>query len=124
MQLAKQVDPTGQRTIGVMTKPDTLPPGATKSRDLWLDVIEGRRFPLKHGYYCTRQPDDDERTKGITTAQAREAEMAFFRNNAPWSTSAQKHRFGTTQLVANLSKLLTQIIYDTCVSVSCLLPCS
>ena len=96
-----------------MTKPDTLPSGATKARDLWLDVIEGRRFPLKHGYYCTRQPDDDERSKGITNAQAREAEMAFFRDHIPWRSSTQKQRFGTSQLVTNLSKLLTQIIYDT-----------
>ena len=96
-----------------MTKPDTLPSGATKARDLWLNVIEGRRFPLKHGCYCTRQPDDDERSKDITNAQAREAEMAFFRDHTPWRNSTQKQRFGTSQLVTNLSKLLTQIIYDT-----------
>ncbi|GJE96959.1 Dynamin domain-conaining protein [Phanerochaete sordida] len=113
MQLAKQVDPSGLRTIGVMTKPDTLPPGSTKARDNWLDVIEGRRFPLKHGYYCTRQPDDDERARGISNAEAREAEMAFFREHSPWSKSSQRQRFGTAQLVANLSRLLTQIIYDT-----------
>ncbi|EKM52205.1 uncharacterized protein PHACADRAFT_198273 [Phanerochaete carnosa HHB-10118-sp] len=95
MQLAKQIDPAGLRTIGVMTKPDTLPAGATKARDLWLD------------------PDDDERAKGITNAQARDAEMAFFRHNAPWSTSSQKYRFGTAQLVASLSKVLTKVIYDT-----------
>ncbi|PSR74398.1 hypothetical protein PHLCEN_2v9906 [Hermanssonia centrifuga] len=96
-----------------MAKPDTLPLGATKSRDLWLDVVEGRRFPLHHGYYCTRQPDDHERAKGITGAQARAAEQEFFAKTAPWFDSSHLHRFGIGNLVANLSRLLTQIIDDT-----------
>ncbi|THH00719.1 hypothetical protein EW026_g1860 [Hermanssonia centrifuga] len=103
-RLAKQEDPSGVRTIGVMTKPDTLPLGATKSRDLWLDVVEGRRFPLHHGYYCTRQPDDDERARGITAMQSRAAEKEFFAKTAPWSNSSHRHRFGIGNLVANLSK--------------------
>ena len=96
-----------------MTKPDTLPTGATKSRELWLDIIEGRSRPLTHGYYCTRQPDDEERSRCITAAQARVAEMNFFKNTAPWSRSKEPRRFGTNQLVLSLSKLLTQIIYET-----------
>ncbi|KAI0791138.1 P-loop containing nucleoside triphosphate hydrolase protein [Abortiporus biennis] len=113
MRLAQQEDPSGIRTIGVMTKPDTLTSGATKARDLWLDVLEGRRFSLRHGYYCTRQPDDDERSQGITTQQARVAEQVFFAKTSPWSKSTQQNRFGTNNLVASLSKLLTQVIDDT-----------
>ncbi|KAJ6623842.1 hypothetical protein B0H10DRAFT_2186906 [Mycena sp. CBHHK59/15] len=41
---------------------------STKSRALWLDVIEGRQHKLLHGYYCTWQPDDEERAKGITSS--------------------------------------------------------
>lgn len=102
---------------GVMTKPDTLAPGATKARQLWLDVLEERRHPTALGYYCTRQPDDDERSKGITTAQARAAENDFFSKTSPWSTSTHKDRFGTDNLVANLSRLLSKIIDDSCVSI-------
>lgn len=96
-----------------MTKPDTLPPGATKSRGLWLDVIEGRRHVTKLGYYCTRQPDDEERGRNITTSQARVAEKEFFSKNAPWATSTSQDRFGTDNLVASLSKLLAKIIDDS-----------
>ncbi|KAI0079853.1 hypothetical protein K474DRAFT_477367 [Panus rudis PR-1116 ss-1] len=110
MRLAKQVDPQGTRTIGVLTKPDTLTPGATKSRDLWLQVIEGNRSPLQHGYYCTRQPDDDERMAGITNLQAREKEREFFANTAPWCNSTHKTRFGTHYLIETLSKLFVSII--------------
>ncbi|KAJ6582935.1 P-loop containing nucleoside triphosphate hydrolase protein [Mycena vulgaris] len=111
LRLARQQDPEGRRTIGVLTKPDMLSAGS-KVRDLWLDVIEGRKHVLHHGYYCTRQPDDDERNNNITPAQARRAEGGFFAKTAPWSTSTHKDRFGTDNLVSTLSTLLVQIIND------------
>lgn len=130
LRLAHQIDREGRRTIGiksvtfcgfaltfcvpgVMTKPDMLTVGSTKARDLWLDVIEGRRHSLTHGYYCTRQPDDAERSSGITSANARVAESTYFKETSPWSTSAHKHRFGTNNLISTLSTLLVQIIKDT-----------
>ncbi|KAI0363541.1 hypothetical protein BV20DRAFT_958073 [Pilatotrama ljubarskyi] len=112
-RIAKHVDPQGLRTIGVLTKPDTIPVGSTKRRQMWLDVLEGREHPLQHGYYCTRQPDDDQRLEGITPAQARAAEVQFFRTTGPWSTSTCLHRFGTTNLVKSISELLTRIISDS-----------
>ncbi|KAJ7629835.1 P-loop containing nucleoside triphosphate hydrolase protein [Mycena rosella] len=111
LRLAGQQDPEGRRTIGVLTKPDMLSSGS-KVRDLWLDVIEGRKHQLLHGYYCTRQPDDDERSRNITPAQARRAEGHFFATTTPWSTSTYKERFGTDNLVSTLSTLLVQIIND------------
>jgi hypothetical protein len=127
MQLAKLADPQGLRTIGktllcscamsdadrylgVLTKPDTVPSGATKSKELWLDVIEGRRFPLKLGYFCTRQPDEDERAARITLEDARAAEQNFFNDTAPWSTSHCRYRFGIPSLIADVSTHLTRII--------------
>ena len=97
----------------MLTKPDTLTAGSTKARSLWLEVLEGRRHPLRHGYYCTRQPDDDERTRGISGVDARAAELSFFQSTAPWSSSSHQHRFGTANLVQNLSALLTQIIRES-----------
>lgn len=96
-----------------MTKPDMLTAGSTKARDLWLDVIEGRKHSLTHGYYCTRQPDDAERSNGISSAGARTAEVDYFSKTAPWGNSGHKHRFGTSNLIATLSVLLVQIIKDT-----------
>jgi hypothetical protein len=132
MSLARQVDPHGLRTIGakclilrriyaltmsllgVLTKPDTLTTGATRSKELWLDVVEGRdmRFPLRLGYYCTRQPDEDERRAGISNAEARQTESTFFTQTMPWSMSTHRSHFGTQNLVASLSRLLTRIIDD------------
>ncbi|KAF5376650.1 hypothetical protein D9615_007811 [Tricholomella constricta] len=96
-----------------MTKPDMLTAGATKARDIWLDIIEGRRHPLVHGYYCTRQPDDAQRASNITVNEARAAEAGFFASTHPWSVSPRKDRFGTIHLVSSLSKLLVGIINET-----------
>lgn len=89
--------------------------GATKARDLWLEVIEGRRHPLTHGYFCTRQPDDEERSSGISSADARARELEYFRDNTPWSSSTHRDRFGVNNLVASLSNLLVRVIKDTSV---------
>ncbi|KAJ7189190.1 P-loop containing nucleoside triphosphate hydrolase protein [Mycena filopes] len=112
MSLAREQDPKGNRTIGVLTKPDLISAGSTKSRALWLDVIEGRRHPLLHGYYCTRQPDEEERAKGMTASEARRAEIDFFATAPGWSTSTEQNRFGTDTLISTLSSLLVQIIVE------------
>ena len=130
LRLAQTEDPQGRRTIGqlmafihirfvltagssgVLTKPDTLPASSTHARNMWLEVLEGRTHSLKHGYYCTRQPDDDERDAGITMAGARAAEAAFFANNAPWSTSLHQQRLGIDNLIKTLSTLLIHIINE------------
>ncbi|KAK0210987.1 P-loop containing nucleoside triphosphate hydrolase protein [Desarmillaria ectypa] len=113
VQLARRQGPKGRRTIGVLTKPDMLTAGSTKALDLWLDVIEGRRHPLTHGYYCTRQPDDKDREESITPEQARAKEKLFFETTLPWSKCTQKKRFGTDNLIDTLSRLLIRVINET-----------
>ncbi|KAK0196410.1 P-loop containing nucleoside triphosphate hydrolase protein [Armillaria mellea] len=112
LKLANLADPQGRRTIGVLTKPDMLPEGSVKNRALWLDVVEGRRFPLKHGYYCTRHPDDADRNQGMTSEEARKAEMEFFTRTEPWNISIKPHYFGVKNLTAASSNLLIQIIQE------------
>ncbi|KAI0743150.1 P-loop containing nucleoside triphosphate hydrolase protein [Daedaleopsis nitida] len=109
-QLARDADPTGSRTIGVLTKPDTLDPGSSTREPVWLDIIEGRHHPLAHGYYCVRQPNDVERKmKGFTPSHAREIESAFFASTKPWSTSPYRDRFGTPNLGKTMSRLLIEM---------------
>ncbi|KAI0650569.1 P-loop containing nucleoside triphosphate hydrolase protein [Trametes meyenii] len=110
VQLAREVDPNGSRTIGVLTKPDALPVSSTGARALWINVIEGRTHQTKHGYYCTRQPDDAERERNISFAEARLLEEKFFAESAPWASSAHRHRFGVVNLTRSVGERLTELI--------------
>ncbi|KIJ68612.1 hypothetical protein HYDPIDRAFT_106826 [Hydnomerulius pinastri MD-312] len=113
LSLARSVDPDGHRTIGVLTKPDILVSGSTAALGLWMDVIEGQRHHLDLGYYCTRQPDDAERARGCTSAQAREAEDVFFGSTKPWCNSLHPDRFGTGNLIKALNTHLVRMIEST-----------
>ena len=100
---------------GVLTKPDALTQGS-KARMIWVDILEGRHHPLRHGYYCTRQPDDDERARGVSGPAARATEHAFFESTEPWASVVGRGRLGTVGLVEDMGKLLTQIIRKSYVS--------
>lgn len=51
--LASEVDPDGKRTIGVLTKVDTL---QGREVDLWAKVLKNETEPLLHGYYVSTLP--------------------------------------------------------------------
>ncbi|KAH0580177.1 hypothetical protein H2248_001700 [Termitomyces sp. 'cryptogamus'] len=109
-RLAKDADPAGERTIGVLTKPDTLSAGATGHLQNWKDTLEGKLYPLKHGYYCVRLPNDAERNRNRSHVDFQKLESRFFESTSPWNTIADRARFGVPSFVANISGLLVQLI--------------
>ncbi|KAF9482869.1 hypothetical protein BDN70DRAFT_874456 [Pholiota conissans] len=108
--LAGNADPDKERTIGVLTKPDTLTKGATGGREKWKAVLEGRERATKHGYYCVKLPDDEERDRKITAAEARHNAAQFFDTVSPWDKIADRSRFGIPNFVSNISALLVERI--------------
>ncbi|KAF9482868.1 hypothetical protein BDN70DRAFT_379786 [Pholiota conissans] len=110
MVLAGRADPEKERTIGVLTKPDTLTRGATGVREKWKAVLEGRERPTRHGYYCVRLPDDDERERKITPAEAQQNAANFFDTTTPWDGMTDRSRFGIPNFVSNISALLVERI--------------
>jgi replication fork clamp-binding protein CrfC len=46
LKLAREVDPDGERTIGVVTKIDLMDEGTDA-----LDLLQGNIYPLKLGYF-------------------------------------------------------------------------
>jgi len=110
--LAREADPEGKRTIGVVTKPDTLTPGATSAREKWKGIFEGRQHRLLNGYYCVRLPDDDERTRGISRSEAEQKSKEYLDSTPPWSEIHDRGRFGVQNLIKDVSKLLMQVIED------------
>ncbi|KIL59206.1 hypothetical protein M378DRAFT_111256 [Amanita muscaria Koide BX008] len=110
VRLAKEVDPTGRRTIGVLTKPDVVLPSSIGQLNRWRSVLEGDAFPLQLGYYCVRLPDEAERMKQLPRVESERLADAFFRTHNPWSQMTLRSRFGIPNLVHDVSSLLVEWI--------------
>jgi GTPase SAR1 family protein len=110
VKLARHADPGGERTIGILTKPDMLGDGAVNARQLWLDVIEGREHKLKHGYYCVRLPDDAQRAQRLSKPALQRIAADYFDTTSPWSEVTDRGRFGILAFVTDISVLLVSHI--------------
>ncbi|OSD02217.1 hypothetical protein PYCCODRAFT_1467882 [Trametes coccinea BRFM310] len=111
MRFAKEADPAGLRTIGVITKPDALNEGDTGKREHWRKIFEGKvsQHYLQKGYYCVRLPSDKERLDNMSRRRMQEKERLFFSETAPWK-SLDRSRLGVANLVHDISALLMTII--------------
>ena len=91
------------RTVGCVTKPDRRQIG--EPLDQWIQILNGKRFHLGHGYYVIKNNPDPS----VDHAVARAEEVAFFEGHEPWTTILKDHntRFGTLPLQTALSQLLT-----------------
>ncbi|KAJ9073386.1 hypothetical protein DSO57_1017098 [Entomophthora muscae] len=109
LSLAKQVDPKGQRTIGVLTKPHTI---EANCHSTWFQVLNNRRFTLKLGYYIIKNPTKQDLLANVSFHDARRNEKTFFEKNSPWNTCPveSKLRMGVDNLREALSDNLTQLI--------------
>uniref|UniRef100_A0A7E4VA47 Dynamin n=1 Tax=Panagrellus redivivus TaxID=6233 RepID=A0A7E4VA47_PANRE len=106
LKLAREVDPQGLRTIGVLTKLDLMDEG-TDARD----ILENRLLPLRRGYVgvINRSQKDIVGKKDIRNAL--DAERKFFLSHPGYRHMAD--RLGTPYLQKTLNNQLTQHIQDT-----------
>ncbi|XP_064416970.1 dynamin-2 isoform X2 [Latimeria chalumnae] len=106
LKLAKEVDPQGMRTIGVVTKLDLMDEG-TDARD----ILENKLLPLRRGYIgvVNRSQKDIDGRKDIRVALA--AERKFFLSHPAYRHIAE--RMGTPHLQKTLNQQLTNHIRDT-----------
>ncbi|XP_046694827.1 dynamin-1a isoform X14 [Silurus meridionalis] len=106
LKIAKEVDPQGLRTIGVITKLDLMDEG-TDARD----ILENKLLPLRRGYIgvVNRSQKDIDGRKDITAAMA--AERKFFLSHPAYRHLAD--RMGTAYLQKALNQQLTNHIRDT-----------
>ncbi|KAJ3027153.1 UNVERIFIED_CONTAM: vacuolar protein sorting-associated protein 1 [Siphonaria sp. JEL0065] len=106
LKLAREVDPEGVRTIGVLTKIDLMDPGTDV-----VDILAGRIIPLRLGYVpvVNRGQRDIENNKKISLAL--DAEKNFFENHQSYRSKAQY--CGTPFLARKLNLILMHHIKNT-----------
>ncbi|KAL1022485.1 hypothetical protein UPYG_G00028350 [Umbra pygmaea] len=106
LKLAKDVDPQGQRTIGVITKLDLMDEGTDAQ-----NILENNLLPLRRGYIgvVNRSQKDIDGNKDIKAALA--AEKKFFLTHPAYRDMAD--RMGTPYLQKVLNQQLTNHIRDS-----------
>lgn len=106
LERALAVDPTGERTIGVLTKPDLVGEGAEEEV---VSVLKNERKPLKLGYVMVKNRSAKEQKAGLTMDTM--TETRYFREHEVWRTLPSES-LGITQLTAKLTKLLAKRIQN------------
>ncbi|KZV90240.1 hypothetical protein EXIGLDRAFT_740825 [Exidia glandulosa HHB12029] len=106
LKMAREVDPEGLRTVGVLTKIDLMDPGTDV-----VDILASRVIPLRLGYVpvVNRGQRDIETSKSISTAL--EAERQFFETHPSYKSKAQY--CGTPFLAKRLNQILMHHIKAT-----------
>ncbi|KAG5942285.1 vacuolar protein sorting-associated protein 1 [Claviceps sorghi] len=106
LKLAREVDPEGQRTIGVLTKVDLMDEGTDV-----IDILSNRVIPLRLGYVpvVNRGQRDIDNKKAINVAL--ESEKAFFENHKAYRNKSSY--CGTPYLARKLNLILMMHIKQT-----------
>lgn len=105
LKLARQVDPTGKRTVGVLSKIDLMDQGTNA-----VDILKGSVYPLKLGFIgvVNRSQQDIQENKSLDDSLY--AEQQFFLGHPAYRSIASK--CGTKYLTVTLNKILMNHIRE------------
>lgn len=97
---AKEVDPEGKRTLGVLTKPDLVTENANK--EVVLNLVRGGRRDLELGYCIVKNRSADDSSS--SPEERTRSEKEFF-SESPW-TRISSDRCGIPALKIRVQQLL------------------
>ncbi|KAJ4727331.1 putative Dynamin [Melia azedarach] len=103
IKLAREVDPTGERTFGVLTKLDLMDKGTNA-----LDVLEGRSYRLQHPWVGIVNRSQADINRNVDMIVARRKEREYFATSPDYGHLANK--MGSEYLAKLLSKQLESVI--------------
>jgi len=100
-EYSRKIDPAGERTLGLITKPDTLDEGSDSER-FYFELAENKEVRFRLGWHVLRNRDYG--SKDSTTEERNKAEAIFFQTGI-W-TSLPTDQTGVDSLKPRLSKIL------------------
>ncbi|KAF2719333.1 hypothetical protein K431DRAFT_228850 [Polychaeton citri CBS 116435] len=100
-ELARELDPNGMRTLGLITKPDKLDPGSD-SEASYVKLAQNNDVKFRLGWHVLKNRSFDMR--GATSAERDSSEEDFFSTGA-WTAVNPRH-LGAKTLKSRLSKVL------------------
>lgn len=103
IKLSKEVDPTGERTFGVLTKLDLMDKGTNA-----LDVLEGRAYRLQNPWVGIVNRSQADINRKVDMISAREKEREYFETSPDYAHLSS--RMGSGYLAKLLSQHLESVI--------------
>ncbi|XP_073128743.1 phragmoplastin DRP1E-like [Henckelia pumila] len=103
IKLAREVDPSGDRTFGVLTKLDLMDKGTNA-----VDVLEGRSYRLQHPWVGVVNRSQADINRNVDMIVARRKEREYFATSPDYGHLASK--MGSEYLAKLLSKHLESVI--------------
>ncbi|XP_039069293.1 dynamin-related protein 1C-like [Hibiscus syriacus] len=103
IKLARDVDPSGERTFGVVTKLDLMDKGTNA-----VDVLEGRAYRLQHPWVGVVNRSQADINKNVDMIFARRKEREYFETSLDYGHLAS--RMGSEYLAKLLSEHLELVI--------------
>ncbi|KAL1546545.1 Phragmoplastin drp1e [Salvia divinorum] len=103
IKLAREVDPSGDRTFGVLTKLDLMDKGTNA-----IEVLEGRAYRLQHPWVGIVNRSQADINKNVDMMAARHKEREYFATSPDYGHLASK--MGSEYLAKLLSRHLESVI--------------
>ncbi|XP_072254420.1 interferon-induced GTP-binding protein Mx-like [Pyxicephalus adspersus] len=110
LELAKQVDPKGKRTLAILTKPDLVDKGSEKEV---VSVVKNLAYPLKKGYMIVKCRGQSEIQNNLSLEDAINNEKTFFENHEHFRVLLQDDCATVPTLAKKLTKELVKHIHKT-----------
>ncbi|KAJ8352502.1 hypothetical protein SKAU_G00239780 [Synaphobranchus kaupii] len=82
LQMAQEVDPEGERTLGILTKPDLVDKG---TEETVVDIVHNEVIHLTKGYMIVKCRGQKEIIDRVSLSEATDKEKAFFQDHAQFS---------------------------------------
>ena len=106
LKLAKEIDTTGTRTLGVLTKLDIMDAGTDARKALMNEEI-----PLKLGYVGVKNRSKQDLINKLSMAETSRKEREFFKSHPAYKNLPPGH-LGTDVLINKLTKIYFRIIRE------------
>uniref|UniRef100_A0A674JIC0 MX dynamin like GTPase 1 n=1 Tax=Terrapene triunguis TaxID=2587831 RepID=A0A674JIC0_9SAUR len=105
LKMAKEVDPKGERTLGILTKPDLVDRGTESNV---VDIVRNLSIPLRKGYLIVKCRGQQDIHDNLTLASAIQKEREFFEEHEYFRYILLEERKATIPLLAE--KLTQELI--------------
>ncbi|NXQ98109.1 MX protein, partial [Sagittarius serpentarius] len=110
LKMAQEVDPSGERTLGILTKPDLVDRGTEESI---INIIRNLVIPLKKGYMIVKCRGQQDIHNKLALAAAVQQERKFFETHKHFSVLMEEGRATIPCLAEKLTNELVKHIIKT-----------